>query len=171
MGTLGWPEMVFIFILALVLFGPKKLPELGRTVGKALTEFRRASSELKSTFDREMKNLELETEPIKQAVAEYHYDTYNYGDSSGTPYDHSYGNGESDFAASHPSIAGASAPLGAESTSSVSPEGTVAYGVAPETGVNPEAADGKSGETGASAPEHAASLEHSVPATTTEHQA
>jgi sec-independent protein translocase protein TatA len=166
MGTLGWPEMAFIFILALVLFGPKKLPELGRTIGKALTEFRRASNELKSTFDREMKNLELETEPIKQAAAEYHYDTYNYGDSTGTPYDHSYGAGESDFAASHPSIAGASAPLGAESTSSVSPEGTVAFGV------NPEAADGKSGATGALAPEHAASPEHSVPAaTTTEHQA
>jgi len=166
MGTLGWPEMVFIFILALVLFGPKKLPELGRTVGKALTEFRRASNELKSTFDREMKNLELETEPIKQAAAEYHYDTYNYGDSSGTPYDHSYGAGESDFAASHPSIAGASAPLGAESSSSVSPEGTVAYGV------KPEAAEGKSGETGASAPEHAASPDNSAPVpTTTEHQA
>jgi TatA/E family protein of Tat protein translocase len=178
MGTLGWQETVAIFVLALLLFGPKKLPELGRTIGKALTEFRRASSELKSTFDREMKNLELETEPIKQAAAEYHYDTYNYGDSSATPYDHSYGAGESDFAASHPSIAGASAPLGAESTSSVSPEGTVAYGVAPEsgvapeTGVIPEAADGKSGDTGASAPELAASPEHSVPvSTTTEHQA
>jgi TatA/E family protein of Tat protein translocase len=166
MGPLGWQETVAIFILALLLFGPKKLPELGRTIGKALTEFRRASNELKSTFDREMKNLEQETEPIKQAAAEYHYDTYNYGDSSGNPYDHSYATGESDFAASHPSIAGASAPLGAESTSSVSPEGTVAYGM------NPEAADGKSGETGAAAPEHAASLEHSVPAsTTTEHQA
>ena len=158
--------MVFIFILALVLFGPKKLPELGRTIGKALTEFRRASSELKSTFDREMKNLELETEPIKQAAAEYHYDTYNYGESTANPYDHSYAAGESEFAASHPSIAGASALLGAESTSSVPPEGTVAHGV------NPEAADGTSGETGASAPEHAASPEHSVPAaTTTEHQA
>ena len=62
MGPLGWPETVFIFFLALILFGPKKLPELGRTVGKALTEFRRASNELKSTFDREMKNLEQETE-------------------------------------------------------------------------------------------------------------
>src|SRR5438876_1045489 len=47
MGPLGYPEMIFIFFLALILFGPKKLPELGRTVGKALTEFRRASTELK----------------------------------------------------------------------------------------------------------------------------
>ena len=181
-GTLGWQETAVIFILALLLFGPKKLPELGRTLGKAITEFRRASSELKSTFDREMKNLELETADIKQAAAEYHYDTYNYGEStgtpyehpsgtpyenpSGTPYDHAYGAGESDFAASHPSIAGASATLGAESTSSVSPEGTVAHGA------NPEAANGKSGETEASASEHAASPDHSVPAsTTTEYQA
>ena len=41
-GTLGMQEMIVIFMLALVLFGPKKLPELGRTIGKAITEFRRA---------------------------------------------------------------------------------------------------------------------------------
>ncbi len=61
MGPLGVPEMIFIFLLALVLFGPKKLPELGRTLGKALTEFRRAQSDLKSSFDRELQNLERET--------------------------------------------------------------------------------------------------------------
>ena len=48
MGPLGRPEMVFIFLLALLLFGPKKLPEMGRTLGKAITEFRRASNELKA---------------------------------------------------------------------------------------------------------------------------
>jgi sec-independent protein translocase protein TatA len=66
MGTVGVPEMVMIFIVALVLFGPKKLPELGRTIGKAITEFRRASNELKATFEREMHNLERETEALKQ---------------------------------------------------------------------------------------------------------
>src|SRR5689334_24237685 len=100
MGPLGWQETVFIFLLALLLFGPKKLPELGRTIGKAITEFRRASSELKSTFDRELKNLEQETQPIKQAVNEYQYDTYNYDSSSASHYDHSYAPGESDFSAS-----------------------------------------------------------------------
>ena len=50
LGTLGTSEMIFIFILALVLFGPKKLPEIGRTIGKAITEFRRASNELKTTL-------------------------------------------------------------------------------------------------------------------------
>ena len=48
MGTLGIPEMMFIFLLALLLFGPKELPKLGKTVGKALAEFRRAQSELKA---------------------------------------------------------------------------------------------------------------------------
>ena len=51
MGPLGWQETIFILVLALLIFGPKKLPELGKTIGKAMTEFRRASSELKSTFD------------------------------------------------------------------------------------------------------------------------
>ena len=96
MGPLGVQEMVFIFFLALILFGPKKMPELGRSIGKALTEFRRAQSELKSTFEREMKTLEQETESLKQVTNEvtnqYPYDTYNYDYSSydATP-DGSYG--------------------------------------------------------------------------------
>ena len=57
MGPLGWQETVFIFVLALLIFGPKKLPELGKTLGKAITEFRRASSELKNTWEREVSNL------------------------------------------------------------------------------------------------------------------
>src|SRR6266705_5788061 len=79
MGPLGMQEMVFIFVLALLIFGPKKLPELGKTLGKAMTEFRRASSELKSTFDREMSNLERETEShTKEISSSFNYDTYNY---------------------------------------------------------------------------------------------
>ena len=67
-GTVGIPEMAVIFILALVLFGPKKLPELGRTIGKAMTEFRRASNDLKATFEREMHTLERETQSIQTAT-------------------------------------------------------------------------------------------------------
>src|SRR5579885_2839954 len=87
MGPLGWPETVFIVILALVLFGPKKLPELGRMLGKAITEFRRASTELRSTFEREMRALERETESVKQSAALQ--DSYNYeysGYDSGAAY-------------------------------------------------------------------------------------
>jgi sec-independent protein translocase protein TatA len=66
MGTIGVQEMIMIFLVALVLFGPKKLPELGRTIGKAITEFRRASSDLKASFEREMHALERETEALKE---------------------------------------------------------------------------------------------------------
>jgi TatA/E family protein of Tat protein translocase len=68
MGTVGGQEMFVIFILALVLFGPKKLPELGRTIGKAITEFRRASNDLKATFEREMQTLERESQSISQVA-------------------------------------------------------------------------------------------------------
>src|SRR4029079_7846274 len=116
-GTLGMQEMVFIFILALLLFGPKKLPELGRQFGKAMTEFRRASNELKATFDREMKSIEQENESLKEVTKEYQYDTYNYDYSSyENTYEGAYGSESNDSSAT-PSTASASAPQGAESPS------------------------------------------------------
>ena len=63
--NLGMPEMIFIFLLALVIFGPKKLPELGRQLGKALGEFKKASNEFKNQLETEMMNIELE-ERLKQ---------------------------------------------------------------------------------------------------------
>jgi sec-independent protein translocase protein TatA len=120
------PEMMFIMVLALVLFGPKKLPEIGRTVGKAINEFRRASSELKSTFEREMQHLEQETNSVKEIAAPYQYDAYNYDYSeSGPTYDGSYGT-ESYDSSTTPSITSASATEGAESP--VAPEGSIARG-------------------------------------------
>src|SRR5256885_4520326 len=68
MGSRGVQEMIVIFLVALVLFGPKKLPELGKTLGKALTEFRRASTDLKATFEREMHTLEREADALKQTA-------------------------------------------------------------------------------------------------------
>ena len=68
MGTLGIQEMIVIFVIALVLFGPKKLPELGRTIGKAITEFRRASNDLKASFEREMQTLERESQSMSQVA-------------------------------------------------------------------------------------------------------
>ena len=114
MGPLGMQEMIFIFVLALLFFGPKKLPELGKTLGKAMTEFRRASSELKSTFDREMSNLERATQSTtKERSSSFNYDTYNYESST---YDSgSYGSEYGDTEANY-SIASASAPQGAQLT-------------------------------------------------------
>ena len=54
MGNLGMPELIMILVLALLLFGPKKLPEIGKQVGKALGEFKRASNDLKRTIEDEM---------------------------------------------------------------------------------------------------------------------
>ena len=68
MGPIGAQEMIFIFVLALLLFGPKKLPELGRMLGKGLTEFRRAKNELKSTFESHMQELERETKLSDEAT-------------------------------------------------------------------------------------------------------
>jgi len=64
--NLGLPEMIFIFLLALVLVGPKKLPELGRQLGKFLAEFKRASNEFRSQLESEMLNIELEERAKKQ---------------------------------------------------------------------------------------------------------
>jgi TatA/E family protein of Tat protein translocase len=77
MGTLGVQEMVIIVLVALVLFGPKKLPELGRTIGKALTEFRRASSDLRATFEREMQTLDRENQSIKEVTNQVANEIYD----------------------------------------------------------------------------------------------
>ena len=53
-GSLGLPELILIFIVALLLFGPRKLPEIGRSIGKAMGEFRRASNDLRRTVEEEV---------------------------------------------------------------------------------------------------------------------
>jgi len=55
LGSIGMPELIIIFLIALVIFGPRKLPELGRSLGKSLAEFKRASNELRSTLEEEIR--------------------------------------------------------------------------------------------------------------------
>ncbi len=62
---LGVSELVFIFLLALLLFGPKKLPEIGKQIGKALAEFKRAKNEFQNQLSDEMRQLELQAEAEK----------------------------------------------------------------------------------------------------------
>ena len=66
--NLGFPEMMFIFLLALILFGPKKLPEIGRQIGKGLAEFKRASREFQSQIEDEVRKLEYEVD-VKNTIA------------------------------------------------------------------------------------------------------
>lgn len=67
--NLGLPEMTFILVLALVLVGPRKLPEVARQLGKFLAEFKRASNEFKNQLETEMLNIELEERAKKQDEA------------------------------------------------------------------------------------------------------
>ena len=55
MGNLGMQEIIVIFVIALIIFGPRKLPELGKSLGKSIAEFKRASNELKSTLEEEIR--------------------------------------------------------------------------------------------------------------------
>jgi Tat protein translocase TatB subunit len=54
-GSIGMPELILIFIVALIVVGPRKLPELGRTLGRSLSEFKRASHELRNTLEEEIR--------------------------------------------------------------------------------------------------------------------
>ena len=55
LGSIGMPELIIIFVIALIIFGPRKLPELGRSLGKSLAEFKKASNELRSTLEEEIR--------------------------------------------------------------------------------------------------------------------
>jgi sec-independent protein translocase protein TatA len=67
MGSLGMQEIIVIFVLALIVFGPRKLPELGKTLGKGLAEFKKASNELKATWEEEVR-LEKEKEEMSSIL-------------------------------------------------------------------------------------------------------
>jgi sec-independent protein translocase protein TatA len=150
MGPVGVQEMIVIFLVALVLFGPKKLPELGKTIGKAISEFRRAQSELKATFETHMRELEKESESIKEVTRSYtneisqgftgNYEQYDspYSESG---YNYNYGSDSHESTAANPSTVSASATQGAEATVSheTAVQGTVARNPYSETPSEPVA--------------------------------
>jgi TatA/E family protein of Tat protein translocase len=68
MWNLGFQEVMIIFIIALVIFGPRKLPELGKSLGKSLAEFKRASNELKRTWEDEVRVEEEEFKKIQRDI-------------------------------------------------------------------------------------------------------
>ena len=68
-GSLGMPELVIIFVIALIVFGPRKLPELGKSLGKSLAEFKRASNELRNSLEEEIRVEEERERTPKPAPA------------------------------------------------------------------------------------------------------
>jgi TatA/E family protein of Tat protein translocase len=67
MGSLGMQEIIVIFILALIVFGPRKLPEIGKMLGKGLAEFKKASNELRQTWEEEVR-LDKEKESVSESL-------------------------------------------------------------------------------------------------------
>lgn len=66
-GSIGMPELLVIFVIALVVFGPRRLPELGRSLGKTMAEFKRATTEIQQTLEREVA---LDAEQQKTATVQ-----------------------------------------------------------------------------------------------------
>ena len=69
-GSIGMPELILIFVVALLVFGPKKLPELGKSLGRGLAEFKKASEDLKRTIEDEIEQGKKEAAAVKQQVSE-----------------------------------------------------------------------------------------------------
>ena len=68
MGQLGFSEMLLIFIVALLVFGPKKLPELGKSLGKGIREFKKATEELKSSWEDQVKDISTPLNEVKNDI-------------------------------------------------------------------------------------------------------
>jgi len=69
-GSIGMPELILIFVVALLVFGPKKLPEIGKSLGKGLAEFKRASDDLKKTIETEIEQGKTEATSLRDHFAE-----------------------------------------------------------------------------------------------------
>jgi len=68
-GSIGMPELIIILVIALIIFGPRKLPELGKSLGRSINEFKKASTDLQNTLEQEIK-IEEQKENAAKAKAE-----------------------------------------------------------------------------------------------------
>lgn len=70
MGPIGMPELVIILVIALIIFGPRKLPELGKSLGRSLNEFKKASTDLQNTLEQEIRLEEQKEQSAKPRAVE-----------------------------------------------------------------------------------------------------
>lgn len=82
---MGLPEMALIMVVALLIFGPKKLPEIGRSMGKAIRGFQEASKEFEAEFKREAEQLEKTGEPMKATLEPTTHRAITPGEESDQP--------------------------------------------------------------------------------------
>ena len=66
-GSIGMPELIIILVIALIIFGPRKLPELGKSLGRSLNEFKRASTDLQNTLEQEIRLEEQKEQQVEGA--------------------------------------------------------------------------------------------------------
>jgi len=69
-GPIGMQEIIVIFLVALLIFGPRKLPEIGKSIGKGLAEFKRASDDLKKTIEDEIEHGKREAASVRREIGE-----------------------------------------------------------------------------------------------------
>jgi len=88
MGPLGWQEIILIFFVALLVFGPRKLPEIGRSLGKGMRQFKKASEDLKASWEEHIREAEEPVRDLKQTFQDVKTDveasTKFEGDDSST---------------------------------------------------------------------------------------
>ena len=148
-GPLGMQEMLIILVVALIVFGPRKLPQIGKTLGKSIAEFRSTSTELRSTLEREVQMEEFRA--ARSEVSEFKKDVTDLGrgldptSGSGPP------GPEPDEGASSSATDSQGSPRPAASKTDASADGAAAPGaeptpVAEPAGGNDAASDGGSVE-------------------------
>ena len=87
LGSIGMPELILILVIALIVFGPKKLPEIGKSLGKGLAEFKKASDDLKHSIQKEVESLEhqAKTEPPARTETQARLDSPAAAEPSAVP--------------------------------------------------------------------------------------
>jgi len=97
---LGMPEVILILVVALIIFGPRKLPELGKSLGHAMSQFRRASDDFKRTWEQEVEMEKYRVNPAESSSASSEYNPSNDYSSSYNPYSDESGTADAGVTAS-----------------------------------------------------------------------